>query len=121
VQASSTWSWNVPYNINSNAAIVIAQADLRIRDTTTGSTLVVGEGQNVYDAIPTTLNGSTLSGPYSLHLSGTFTVSTVTAIQLQHYLGYWVVPAGSVTYNSGNPATSGEDETYAHLTIQKIN
>lgn len=120
VSATSQWAWNSTYNSSYNFSYITASAALRLRNTSTNSTLVSGKSQKVTDVCQT-LNGSILQKPYFLDLEGVFTVSTVTTIELQQYLNCTLSPPATGSVNAGNPASTGEDEVYALLSIQKIN
>lgn len=120
VSASSEWAWNSVYNASFNYSYITAYAGLRLRNTSSNSTLVIGKNQKVTDVCQT-LNGSVLQKQYLLDLEGIFTVSAVTTIELQQYLNCTLSPTATGSVNAGNPAITGEDEIYATLSIQKIN
>ncbi|MFN8285955.1 MAG: collagen-like protein [Chitinophagales bacterium] len=120
VHATSGWAFNVPYNTTYSYAILNATSNLRLHNTSTNTTLVLGKG-NKLSAYRQNLNGAVLTEPYTQTLEGTFTVTTLTTVVLQQFLDYSVFPAGTSNYSAGNPANSGEDEIYASLFIQKIN
>ncbi len=119
-RATSGWAFNVPYNTTYSYAVLNATANLRLRNTSTNTTLVLGKG-NKLSAYRQNLNGAVLTEPYTQTLEGTFTVTTVTTVVLQQFLDYSVFPVGTSNYSAGNPANSVEDEIYASLFIQKIN
>lgn len=118
IKASSTWSSNVPYNIND--VYLSAGAALRLRNTSTNSTLLNGKSHKLTRTIKTQ-TGSILQDPYTLDLEGIITISSTTAVSLQQLVDYTVSPPFAATFNGGNPANIGEDEVYTVLTIQKIN
>lgn len=120
VKATASWAWSIPYNAIHPAGFFQANAGLRIRNTTTNSTLIVGQGKQVTDYRPVQ-NGSVLTEPYTQELEGVFTVSSTTTVSLQQYLGHTVSPTNTVSFSAGIPAGTGEDEVYATLFIQKIN
>ncbi|MBS1614423.1 MAG: hypothetical protein JST49_16500 [Bacteroidetes bacterium] len=120
VRATSGWAFHVPYNTTYNYAILNATANLRLRNTSTNATLVLGKG-NKLSAYRQNLNGAVLTEPYAQTLEGTFTVATATTVVLQQFIDYSIFPAGTSNYSAGAPLNSGEDEIYATLFIQKIN
>jgi hypothetical protein len=120
VNASAIWAWNVAYLSSFNFSYIAAGAALRLRNTSNGSNLVLGNCQKLTDVCQP-LNGSILQKPYSLTLEGTFTISSVTNVELQQNVNYTTSPPGSGSVNSGNPASLGVDEIYSTLVIQKVN
>lgn len=120
VSAVAPWGWNIPFSNAYTSALVNAHNQLRVRNTTSNSTLVVGQGDNDY-YFQANITGGTTHGTDLIPLEGMFTVSAVTTITLQHYISYTVNPTGSVTYDSGIATGSGEDEVYARITIKKLN
>jgi hypothetical protein len=120
VNATATWAWNVAYLSSFNYSYIAAGAALRLRNTISNSNLILGNTQKITDVCQP-LNGSVLQKPYSLSLAGTFTIATVTTIELQQNVNYNTSPPGSGSVNAGNPASLGIDETYSTLLIQKIN
>jgi hypothetical protein len=120
VSATATWSWNVIYLVAFKFGSVEAAANLRLLNTITDTTLVLGNCQKVTDMCQS-YNGFTLQKPFSLSMEGTFAVSTITTIELQQFLSYTIAPPGTGSINSGNPIGINEDEVYSTLFIQKIN
>lgn len=120
IRANATWAWNIPYNSIYNYAYFNAAGNLRVRNTANNTTLLLGRSKKATD-VRQSLNGSVLSEPYTQELEGAFTVSTITTITLQQYLGYTVSPPNTVTFTAGNASGIGTNEIYATLFIQKIN
>ena len=120
VSAVAPWGWNIPYSNAYNSALVNVHNQLRLRNTSANSTLVIGQGDNDYYFQPNIVGGTT-HGTEFIPLDGVFTISAVSTITLQHYINYTVSPTGSVTYDSGIGTSSGEDEVYARILIKKLN
>ncbi len=118
VNASSVFGWDIPYNSNYQSAYVIASSQLRLRNITTSTTLSVSKGVNM-TITSQEINGSTMREGYSLELVDVVTISATSTISLQHYLNYSVLP-GQVTFDAGVPISSGEQEIYSKIAIQKI-
>jgi hypothetical protein len=120
VSAKSEWAWNTIHLQAFKFGSVDAVANLRLLNTTAGTTLILGNGQKQFDYLQT-FPGSTLNRPHSLALEGTFTLTTVSTVELQQYLGTVLAPVGTGTTNAGNPLGINEPEKYATLFIAKIN
>lgn len=118
IRASANWSTNTQGTTND--IYVSTGTALRLRNITSNTTLLNSRTQKL-TMIERPTPGNTLQQPYDLQLEGVITVTGVTTITLQHFIDYTIFPIGTATINAGNPASTGEDEIYTILSIQKIN
>jgi hypothetical protein len=89
------------------------EAQLRVRDTSNSSTLLLGLSQQL-NYVNTMPNGSfSFSTNYIITLSGRFTLSGTTNIEVQQY-------ADDTSSTEGSSASSGEKNVYADVKIWKV-
>jgi hypothetical protein len=120
ITASAPWGWDIRYDDTTNWAFPQAQSQLRIRDITQGTTLLLSPSDQVTDT-RTNLIGSVLHNTHVLYMEGEITITSTDTIEFQHLLRSFSYLSGPVNYDLGIPMNSGEDEIYATLNIQKIN
>lgn len=120
IVAFANWGWSMAYNASFTFGVINVKSQLRLRNNTSNSTLLLSETQNKSDYVNTTLNGFTYRDGYTLRLEGTFTVNATTTVSLQHFIDY-TIQNNPASYNAGSPASTGENEIYSRIAIQKIN
>lgn len=104
---AGTYKFRANYNITANQS----SARIRLRNTTAGSTEVLGI--NTYGDE----EGNTDKVTHHNHLSGLFTLGATSDLELQYYL---TSIGGFSGLTLGNATTSGEQEVYADVWIEKV-
>lgn len=116
--ASASWGANAFSGFSSG--ILDCKNQLRLRNTTANSTILLGEGQKVFEVL-SVINGSNMRVCNTLQLKGIVTISSTANIELQHYIDSTSYGSGPTGYDAGTPFSTGDNEVYSSIVIEKIN
>ncbi len=120
IAAFAKWGWNIPdWNQGYQSGFISAKTQLRVRDIGSNSTLLVSDGNNVFKSYPISV-GANVYDQYTLQLAGVINIPSASTIALQQFIDYMTNTVNGATYNSGKPVSTGENEIYSRLLIQKI-
>ena len=120
IAAFAKWGWNIPdWNQGYQSGFISAKTQLRVRDIGTNSTLLVSDGTNVFKSYPVSV-GANVYDQYTLQVAGVINIPSASTIALQQFIDYTTNTVNGATYNSGKPVSTGENEIYSRVLIQKI-